>query len=58
MSVDQKRPRKYRKPPITEYRCQYCMAASPVKEWKAAKDACPVCKRQYDAIAMQECEDG
>lgn len=46
MSVDQRKPKNYRKAPIREYRCQFCHAASPVEDWK--DDICPKCGEKYD----------
>jgi rubrerythrin len=53
MSVDTKRPKKYRKAPITEYRCQFCGGGSPVAEWKP-EDRCPKCGKKYDPILVDE----
>lgn len=47
MSVDTRKPkgskaRKGRKAPVTEFRCQFCAAASPVKDWIDGM-TCPKC---------------
>jgi Zn finger protein HypA/HybF involved in hydrogenase expression len=39
------------------YRCQFCGQESQAKEWKARKDKCPKCGREYDAMLAQETED-
>lgn len=37
------------------YRCQFCGEVSPRKDW--LDDACPKCKRKYDALLAQDSED-
>jgi len=46
---------KERKQPT--YRCQFCTAESPTKEWKAKNDHCPKCGRAYDALLAQDEDD-
>jgi ribosomal protein L37AE/L43A len=49
MSLDRKRPKHFRKAPVTEYRCQFCHEPSQVAEWKANASKCPKCGRLFDA---------
>ena len=53
MSLETKCPKKFRRGPIREYRCQFCGLASGVQEWQAQSDHCPKCGKLYDAIAIR-----
>lgn len=39
------------------WRCQFCGAEAASKDWKAAKDVCPKCRKAYDPILAQEGDD-
>ena len=45
MSVDQRRPKGFRRSPVREYRCFFCHAPSDVAEW--VEDVCPKCNKKY-----------
>lgn len=38
-----------------EYRCQFCEALSPAKDWQG--DTCPKCGEKYDYLLAQEGDD-
>lgn len=38
-----------------QYRCQFCEAMTPAKNWKG--DKCPECRKKYDPILAQEGDD-
>ena len=57
MSLDLKKPKKYRKAPVTGYRCQFCGESNSVKAWESNSDKCPNCQKEYDAILAQEGDD-
>lgn len=42
-------------PRLVEYRCQFCGAETPARDWK--QDKCPKCGRAYDAILAQDSEE-
>ena len=57
MSLDRKAPKGYRKAPVTEYRCQFCGHAYPVKRWESCGDRCPACSKEFDPAWIPSCEE-
>lgn len=38
-----------------KYKCQFCSAESPAKDW--IDDKCPICGRKYNILLAQDSEE-
>lgn len=41
---------------MVTWRCQFCLKVSHPRQWKAAGNVCPHCRRPYDALLAQDSE--